>query len=500
MPEIICPHCGKKIEIDESSYNALLSQVRNEEFNKELEERLSVALEQIKKTNKLENENALQALNHEIENLNMKISSAEAEKKAALDKLELELRSANQKSVLESEQRIEHLNHKIELLNAQIDNAQVDKKAALDSLEGKYQLEIERKNSEISKLQESEKIREENKNNEIQLAKEEALKDSIEKINRLNDQIKDLEHELDLADKSNKIEINNQKDRYEDLLKQKQEEVEYYKDLKTKLSTKLVGETLEQHCQIEFNKIRMTAFPNAYFEKDNDAKSGSKGDYIYREVDSNGVEVLSIMFEMKNENDTTATKHKNEEFLKELDKDRCEKNCEYAVLVSMLEADNDYYNAGIVDVSYLYPKMYVVRPQNFIAIIGLLRNAALNSLDYKRELAVVKNQNLDITNFENKLYDFKDKFGRNYELARKHFETAITEIDNTIKHLQKVKEGLIGSSNNLRLANDKAQDLSIKKLTRGNPTVKALFEEAEKGKETSQDSDDEYYEFIEEDE
>ena len=496
MPEIICPHCGKKIEIDESSYNALLSQVRNEEFNKELEERLSVALEQIKKTNKLENENALQALNHEIENLNMKISSAEAEKKAALDKLELELRSANQKSVLESEQRIEHLNHKIELLNAQIDNAQVDKKAALDSLEGKYQLEIERKNSEISKLQESEKIREENKNNEIQLAKEEALKDSIEKINRLNDQIKDLEHELDLADKSNKIEINNQKDRYEDLLKQKQEEVEYYKDLKTKLSTKLVGETLEQHCQIEFNKIRMTAFPNAYFEKDNDAKSGSKGDYIYREVDSNGVEVLSIMFEMKNENDTTATKHKNEEFLKELDKDRCEKNCEYAVLVSMLEADNDYYNAGIVDVSYLYPKMYVVRPQNFIAIIGLLRNAALNSLDYKRELAVVKNQNLDITNFENKLYDFKDKFGRNYELARKHFETAITEIDNTIKHLQKVKEGLIGSSNNLRLANDKAQDLSIKKLTRGNPTVKALFEEANK-KEL--DDEDEIYE-IEDDE
>ena len=248
------------------------------------------------------------------------------------------------------------------------------------------------------------------------------------------------------------------------------------------MSTKLVGETLEQHCMIEFNKLRMTAFPKAYFEKDNDASGGSKGDFIYRETDENGTEIISIMFEMKNENDTTATKHKNEDFLKELDKDRREKNCEYAVLVSMLEADNEYYNAGIVDVSYRYEKMYVVRPQCFIPIITLLRNAAFNAAQYKQELALVRTQNVDVTNFEDKLLDFQEKFGKNYALANERFNKAIEEIDKTIDYLNKVKNDLLGADRNLRLANDKAQDLTIKKLTHNNPTMKALFEESKKQK------------------
>ena len=265
-------------------------------------------------------------------------------------------------------------------------------------------------------------------------------------------------------------------------LKDKENEVAYYKDLKTKMSTKLVGETLEQHCMIEFNKLRMTAFPKAYFEKDNDASGGSKGDFIYRETDENGTEIISIMFEMKNENDTTATKHKNEDFLKKLDKDRREKNCEYAVLVSMLEADNEYYNAGIVHVSYRYEKMYVVRPQCFIPIITLLRNAAFNAAQYKQELALVRTQNVDVTNFEDKLLDFQEKFGKNYALANERFNKAIEEIDKTIDYLNKVKNDLLGADRNLRLANDKAQDLTIKKLTHNNPTMKALFEESKKQK------------------
>ena len=250
----------------------------------------------------------------------------------------------------------------------------------------------------------------------------------------------------------------------------------YYKDLKTKMSTKMVGETLEQHCSIEFNKIRASAFPDAYFEKDNDAKSGSKGDFIFRDY-SDGVEYISIMFEMKNENDTTATKHKNEDFFKELDKDRREKGCEYAVLVSMLESDNELYNEGIVDVSYRYPKMYVVRPQFFISLISLLRNASKNAVEYKKQLIIAQNQNLDIRSFENNLLDFREKFGNNYRIASEKFQTAIAEIDKTIDHLQKVKEGLIGSERQLRLANDKAQELSVKKLTKNCPTVAAMFEE-----------------------
>jgi hypothetical protein len=267
------------------------------------------------------------------------------------------------------------------------------------------------------------------------------------------------------------------KTQYEGALKLKDEEIDRLKDLKSKLSTKMVGESLEQHCQTEFNRLRATAFQNAYFEKDNDARTGSKGDYIYRENDGQGNEIVSIMFEMKNENETTATKHKNEDFFKELDKDRKEKNCEYAVLVTLLEADSELYNTGIVDVSYRYDKMYVIRPQFFIPMITLLRNAALNSLKYKQELAVVRNQNIDITHFEENMENFKQAFARNYELASKKFSTAIEEIDKTIAHLQKTKEALLSSENNLRLANNKAEDLTIKRLTRGNPTMAEKFAE-----------------------
>ena len=273
------------------------------------------------------------------------------------------------------------------------------------------------------------------------------------------------------------LKLQSTKEQYESALRLKDEQIAQYKDLKAKLSTKMVGETLEQHCENEFNKLRATAFRNAYFEKDNDARTGSKGDFIYRENDDDGNEIISIMFEMKNQNETTATKHKNEDFLKELDKDRREKKCEYAVLVSLLESESEYYNTGIVDMSHRYPKMYVIRPQFFIPMITILRNAALNSMDFKRELALVRNQNIDITNFEQEMESFKQAFGRNYELASRRFQTAIEEIDKTISHLQKTKEALLSSENNLRLANNKASDLSIKKLTKGNPTMQAKFDE-----------------------
>ncbi len=299
-----------------------------------------------------------------------------------------------------------------------------------------------------------------------------AVLEAVNKVesekNKLAAALNDEKHELENA-------LLQEKEKGKILLEQKEKEVEFYKDLKTKMSTKMVGETLEQHCEIQFNQLRATAFKNAYFEKDNDARSGSKGDYIYRECDENGVEIISIMFEMKNEMDETATKHKNEDFFKELDKDRNEKKCEYAVLVSLLESDSELYNAGIVDVSYKFDKMYVVRPQCFIPIITLLRNAALGALEYKQELAMVRNQDIDISNFEDSLMKFKDDFSRNYDLAHSHFDKAIDEIDKTIQHLEKVKKELLGSDNQLRIANNKVEDISIKKLTRGNPTMKDKF-------------------------
>ncbi len=291
----------------------------------------------------------------------------------------------------------------------------------------------------------------------------------MEAVKKVGEEKKDLESQLI-----------HEKDKGKLLLEQKDEQIAYYRDLKTKMSTKMVGETLEQHCEIQFNQLRATAFRNAYFEKDNDSRSGSKGDYIYRETDENGVELISIMFEMKNEMDETATKHKNEDFYKELDKDRKQKNCEYAVLVSMLESDNELFNAGIVDVSYKYEKMYVVRPQCFIPIITLLRNAAMNAMEYKQELAVVRNQNIDISDFEEKLMNFKSDFSRNYDIAHSHFDKAVDEIDKTIQHLEKVKKELLGSDNQLRIANNKVDEVSIKKLTRGNKTMQEKFEELKK--------------------
>ena len=288
----------------------------------------------------------------------------------------------------------------------------------------------------------------------------------MEAVKKVEDEKRDLEGKL-----------TQEKDRAQFLLTQKDDEIAYYKDLKTRMSTKMVGETLEQHCEIQFNQLRATAFRNAYFEKDNDARSGSKGDYIYRECDENGVEIISIMFEMKNEMDETATKHKNEDFFKELDKDRREKKCEYAVLVSLLEADSELYNGGIVDVSYKYDKMYVVRPQCFIPMITLLRNAAMNALVYKQELEVIRNQDIDISNFEDSLLQFKNDFSRNYNIAHTHFDKAIDEIDKTIDHLQKVKKELLGSDNQLRIANNKVDEVSVKKLTKNNPTMQAKFKE-----------------------
>lgn len=335
--------------------------------------------------------------------------------------------------------------------------------------------EKETHEKEIEKLREQLK-KEEEKNQKLQ-AKLDSSEDKktiavMEAVKKVEDEKKDLE-----------IQLTQEKDREKILLEQKDEQIAYYKDLKTKMSTKMVGETLEQHCEIQFNQLRATAFRNAYFEKDNDARTGSKGDYIYRETDANGVEIISIMFEMKNEMDETATKHKNEDFYKELEKDRREKNCEYAVLVSMLESDSELFNAGIVDVSYKYDKMYVVRPQCFIPIITLLRNAAMNALSYKQELAVVRSQNIDISNFEENLMNFKDNFGRNYDIAHTHFDKAIDEIDKTIDHLQKVKRELQGSDNQLRIANNKVDDISIKKLTKDNPTMQAMFEELKKREE-----------------
>ncbi|MBP3278915.1 MAG: DUF2130 domain-containing protein [Butyrivibrio sp.] len=336
--------------------------------------------------------------------------------------------------------------------------------------------EIEALREQIRKIEESNtklKLELDNVDDKKKLAVLEAVKKVEDEKNALADELSEKNKDLESAPLQ-------EKERGKILLAEKEREVEFYKDLKTRMSTKMVGETLEQHCEIQFNQIRATAFRNAYFEKDNDARSGSKGDYIFRETDENGVEIISIMFEMKNEMEETATKHKNEDFFKELDKDRREKNCEYAVLVSLLESDSELYNAGIVDVSYKYDKMYVVRPQCFIPIITLLRNAALNALSYKQELMEVRNQDIDISNFEDSLLKFKNDFSSNYEKAHSHFDKAIEEIDKTIQHLEKVKKELQGSDNQLRIANNKVDDVSVKKLTRNNPTMKAKFAELKK--------------------
>ena len=437
MQEIKCPKCGEVFQVDESGYAAIVRQVRDKEFEKELSERKAQYLSEKENAVLLAQTQTRQELAEEISRLQAKLAAAESARQLA----EADARSRQEKLLSEQEKALSQKDAQISLLNAKITSVQ------------------------------------ETADKDIALAVSKAAAQKEKQINEMDRQIYDLTGRIEHAKQETRLREQNIKEQYEERLRMKDEEIAYYKDFKARQSTKMIGESLEQHCETEFNRLRATAFPRAYFEKDNDASSGSKGDYIFKESDDADTEIVSIMFEMKNESDTTATKKKNEDFFKELDKDRSEKGCEYAVLVSLLEPDSELYNTGIVDVSYRYPKMYVVRPQFFIPIITLLRNAALNSLKFKTELALMKSQNIDITNFESQLEGFKEAFGKNYDLASRRFQTAIDEIDKSIDHLQKTKDALLGANRNLRLANDKAQDVTIKKLTRGNPTMAAKFSE-----------------------
>ena len=419
MNDIICPHCQKVFKVDEAGFADILKQVRDHQFEDELHRRLQVAEREKESAVKLAEANLKNALQVHLAKKDAEIS---------------ELKARNERDLIE---RLSKQESEIRDMKSKMEKAEVEKK--LTVLEAVQKIEKER--------------------------------------DELANHLRNKETERQLLEKSLNEKFAAELRTKEDIIKLKDEEIALRKDMKLKLSTKMVGETLEQHCETEFNKLRATAFQRAYFEKDNDSRSGSKGDFIYRETDEAGNEIISIMFEMKNEGDETATKKRNEDFLKELDKDRSEKKCEFAVLVTLLESESELYNSGIVDVSHKFPKMYVVRPQFFIPIITLLRNAAMTSLQYKAELALVRNQNIDITNFEEKMNNFKEGFARNYELASRRFKEAIDEIDKTIHHLQKTKDALLSSENNLRLANNKAEDLTIKKLTHGNPTMKAKFEE-----------------------
>ena len=437
MNEIKCPHCQTVFTIDENSYADIVSQVRNKEFAEDVHKQLEFAKKQFEMEKALAKEQEKRLYDEERANFEQKILS-----------LELALKNADVKEEKNVQEALHQKEKEFSALQAELDQLKQQLQFKEVELSQKFQEDLHAKERTILELKQEKELQQ--KEQEVQQT---ALKEKYE------------------------LELRSKKDQFELELKAKDEAIAFYKDFKAKQSTKMVGESLEQHCEIEFNRLRMTAFPRAEFGKDNDAKTGSKGDYIYREYDENGIEILSIMFEMKNENDETATKKKNEHFFKELDKDRHEKQCEYAILVSLLEADNELYNTGIVDVSYQYPKMYVVRPQFFIPIITLLRNAALNSLQYKQELALMRDQHIDITHFEEDLETFKKGFARNYELASKKFQSAIDEIDKTIKSLEKTKAALLSSENNLRLANNKAEDLTVKKLVKNNPTMKQRFEE-----------------------
>ena len=461
MQEIKCPKCGEVFTVDESGYAAILKQVHDSEFDKEISRREKAFAAEKESAVTIAVAKSEEEKNKVIEDLKNRIITLKAENEQALAVSSKESELAIAKTEADKDKIIAELKAKVAAYDA-------DKATEIERIKASNALEIANKEQEIQRLSSQIEI---NKS-QSETAIERALQEKEKEILNLKNDIALEQSKWELSEKS-------LKEAHDAELKHKDEEIAYYKDFKARQSTKMVGESLEQHCEIEFNKLRATAFQNAYFEKDNDAKTGSKGDFIYRESSPDGVEFISIMFEMKNESDTTSTKHKNEDFFKELDKDRKEKKCEYAVLVTLLEADNELYNSGIVDVSYKYEKMYVIRPQFFIPLITILRNAALNSLSYRQELALVKNQNIDVTNFENSLQDFKTKFSNNYRIASEKFQNAIDEIDKTIDHLQKVKEGLLGSERQLRIANDKAQDLSVKKLTRNNPTMKAKFEELE---------------------
>ena len=465
MHDIICPHCSKAFKVDETGYADILKQVRDNEFEEQIHARLELA-EQDKRNAvelaksqlaiQLQSEQAAKDL--EIQDLRGKLESGEASKKLAVNEA---------KTAIERER---------DALVNQLEQLKQDKLSAVQLVEAKLladlQAEKAKKDSEIQDL----KARLE----KTEVSQQLAITQAVMVVEKERDELKNGLSQVSLE---KQLSENALKDKYETQIRDRDDAIERLKDMKARLSTKMVGETLEQHCEIEFNRVRSMAFPRAYFEKDNDARAGSKGDYIFRDSDEAGIEIVSIMFEMKNESDKTTTKSKNEDFLKELDKDRNEKKCEYAVLVSLLEPESELYNTGIVDVFHRYPKMYVVRPQFFLPLITLLRNAAMNSLQYKSELALIKEQNIDITNFESELDSFKNSFGRNYELASKKFQTAIEEIDKSIDHLQKTRDALMGTDRNLRIANDKAQEVSIKKLTRGNPTMAAKFTELDANKQ-----------------
>ncbi len=462
MHEIICPHCGKAFKIDEAGYADILKQVRDSEFEQQLHERLELAeqdkrnaVDLVKTKAASELQTAAAAKDAEIQDLKARLDAGEIARRLAVT----EALSAVEKERDALANELERAKH----------DKQVASELAEQKLVNELQMATATKDAEIQGLKAT--------LDAIEVAQKLAITEAVSAVEKERDELKS---GLKRAELEKQLAETSLKDKYETQIKDRDDAIERLRDMKARLSTKMVGETLEQHCETEFNRIRATAFPRAYFEKDNDARTGSKGDYIFRDSDEAGTEIVSIMFEMKNESDRTATKNKNEDFLKELDKDRAEKGCEYAVLVSLLEPDSELYNTGIVDVFHRYPKMYVVRPQFFIPIITLLRNAAMNSLKYKAELALVKAQNIDITNFEADLETFKTAFAKNYDLASRRFQTAIDEIDKSIDHLQKTKEALLGTDRNLRLANDKAQDVTIKKLTRGNPTMEAKFAELEK--------------------
>lgn len=459
MHEIICPHCGKAFKIDEAGYADILKQVRDSDFARQLHERLELA-EQDKR-------NAVELAQAKVASELQKAVSA---KDAVIQELKAKIDAGEVARQLAVAQALSAVEKERDALANELEQAKHDKQSASKLAEAKLLNELQKtaatKGAEIQELKA--------KLDASNIAQKLAITEAVSSVEKERDELKNglqrVELEKHLAEKS-------LKERYETQIKDRDDAIERLRDMKARLSTKMVGETLEQHCETEFNRIRATAFPRAYFEKDNDSRTGSKGDYIFRDSDEVGTEIVSIMFEMKNEIDETATKKKNEDFLKELDKDRTEKGCEYAILVSLLEPDSELYNSGIVDMFHRHPKMYVVRPQFFIPIITLLRNAAMNSLKYKSELALMKAQNIDITNFETELETFKTAFGKNYDLAARRFQTAIDEIDKSIDHLQKTKEALLGTDRNLRLANDKAQDVTIKKLTRGNPTMESKFDE-----------------------
>ncbi len=458
MQELRCPNCGEVFQVDESGYDQIARQVRDQEFSKEIERR----------------EKELEA-NRDRELALIRMQE-EKEYAAGLTKKEAEI-AAKEQLIAE--------------LQAKLEAGETAKSLAVREAVEKKNQELSgeaRAHAEILMKKDAELAERDRRITELQaklaagdtamkLAVVQAVEKKNEELSQKATEIADLKGELKSKETESRLQESALKEQYEDKLRIKDEQIEYYKDFKARQSTKMIGESLEQHCMSQFNSLRMTAFPNAYFEKDNDARTGSKGDFIYRECAEDGTEFISIMFEMKNEADTTATKHKNEDFFKELDKDRREKGCEYAILVSLLEIDNEFYNNGIVDVSYKYPKMYVIRPQFFIPIITLLRNAARNSLQYRQELQVVRNQQVDILHFEENMNAFKEGFARNYRLASEKFQTAIDEIDKTIDHLQKTKAALLSSENNLRLANNKADELSIKKLTKNAPSVRAMFDE-----------------------